>query len=56
MASAAYIGSGGSGKLDLDDAVFSEPFHGPLVHEAVRAELAAAAAAPPRPRRAPRWP
>ena len=27
--------------LDLDDAVFGERFHGPLVHEAVRAELAA---------------
>jgi large subunit ribosomal protein L4 len=40
MASAKYIG-GGSGSLDLDDAVFGEAFHGPLVHEAVRAELAA---------------
>ena len=40
MASAKYIG-GGSGTLDLDDAVFGERFHGPLVHEAVRAELAA---------------
>jgi large subunit ribosomal protein L4 len=39
-ASAKYIG-GGSGKLALDDAVFGESFHGPLVHEAVRAELAA---------------
>jgi large subunit ribosomal protein L4 len=37
---AKYIG-GGSGSLDLDDAVFGETFHGPLVHEAVRAELAA---------------
>ena len=27
------------GKVDLDDAVFGERFHGPLVHEAVRAEL-----------------
>ena len=27
--------------LSLDDAVFGERFHGPLVHEAVRAELAA---------------
>ena len=35
-----YIG-GGSGSLELDDAVFGEGFHGPLVHEAVRAELAA---------------
>jgi large subunit ribosomal protein L4 len=40
MAAAKYIG-GGSGTLDLDDAVFGERFHGPLVHEAVRAELAA---------------
>jgi large subunit ribosomal protein L4 len=40
MAAAKYIG-GGSGSLDLDDAVFGESFHGPLVHEAVRAELAA---------------
>ena len=38
-ASAKYIG-GGSGTLSLDDAVFGERFHGPLVHEAVRAELA----------------
>jgi large subunit ribosomal protein L4 len=35
-----YIG-GGTGTLALDDAVFGESFHGPLVHEAVRAELAA---------------
>ncbi len=41
MATVSFIGSGGSGALDLDDAVFSEPFHGPVVHEAVRAELAA---------------
>jgi large subunit ribosomal protein L4 len=41
MASTAkYIG-GGTGTLSLDDAVFGEHFHGPLVHEAVRAELAA---------------
>jgi large subunit ribosomal protein L4 len=39
-ASAKYIG-GGSGTLALDEAVFGERFHGPLVHEAVRAELAA---------------
>ncbi len=39
-ASAKYIG-GGSGTLSLDEAVFGERFHGPLVHEAVRAELAA---------------
>jgi large subunit ribosomal protein L4 len=40
MAAARYIG-GASGALELDDAVFGERFHGPLVHEAVRAELAA---------------
>jgi large subunit ribosomal protein L4 len=39
-ASAKYIGSG-SGTLALDESVFAERFHGPLVHEAVRAELAA---------------
>jgi large subunit ribosomal protein L4 len=39
-AAAKYIG-GGSGSLTLDDAVFGESFHGPIVHEAVRAELAA---------------
>ena len=39
-ASAKYIGEG-SGSLELDDAVFGESFHGALVHEAVRAELAA---------------
>jgi large subunit ribosomal protein L4 len=39
-ASVKYIGKG-SGTLALDDAVFAERFHGPLVHEAVRAELAA---------------
>jgi large subunit ribosomal protein L4 len=40
VAAARYIG-GGSGSLELDDSVFGEGFHGPLVHEAVRAELAA---------------
>jgi large subunit ribosomal protein L4 len=40
VASAKYIG-GGTGTLTLDDAVFGERFHGPIVHEAVRAELAA---------------
>jgi large subunit ribosomal protein L4 len=40
MAAAKYIGAG-TGSLDLDDAVFGERFHGPLVHETVRAELAA---------------
>jgi large subunit ribosomal protein L4 len=39
-ATAKYMG-GGTGTLSLDDAVFGERFHGPLVHEAVRAELAA---------------
>ncbi|HZC13719.1 MAG TPA: 50S ribosomal protein L4 [Thermoleophilaceae bacterium] len=39
-AQAKYIG-GASGGLDLDGEVFAESFHGPLVHEAVRAELAA---------------
>ena len=39
-ASAKYIGKG-SGTLALDDSVFAERFHGSLVHEAVRAELAA---------------
>ena len=48
-ASAKYIGRG-TGTLALDDAVFGERFHGPLVHEAVRAELARSAAAR-RPRR-----
>ena len=39
MPSAKFMA--GSGTLKLDDAVFGERFHGPLVHEAVRAELAA---------------
>jgi large subunit ribosomal protein L4 len=34
---APYIGK--AGKADLDAAVFGEPFHMALVHEAVRAEL-----------------
>jgi large subunit ribosomal protein L4 len=38
--SAKYIGEV-SDSLELDDAVFGESFHGSLVHEAVRAELAA---------------
>jgi large subunit ribosomal protein L4 len=37
---APYIGNK-QGKLALDESVFGESFHGPLVHEAVRAELAA---------------
>jgi large subunit ribosomal protein L4 len=36
---AARLGKQGS--VTLDEAVFAERFHGPLVHEAVRAELAA---------------
>lgn len=40
MPSAPYIGSK-SGSIELDEAVFGESFHGPLVHETVRAELAA---------------
>jgi len=39
MAVAKYID--GSGSIGLDDEVFGERFHGPLVHECVRAELAA---------------
>jgi large subunit ribosomal protein L4 len=37
MAEAPLIG--GDGSLALDEAVFGERFHGPIVHEAVRAEL-----------------
>jgi hypothetical protein len=33
-ATAKYIGKG-TGTLALDDSVFAERFHGPLVHEAV---------------------
>ena len=39
-ARAPYLGERG-GSLDLDEAVFGEPFHGPLLHETVRADLAA---------------
>jgi large subunit ribosomal protein L4 len=39
-AEAPFIGEA-KGKLSLDEAVFGERFHGPLVHETVRAELAA---------------
>ena len=35
--SAPYIGK--SGKVTLDDSVFGEEFHMPLVHETVKAEL-----------------
>jgi len=34
---APYVGK--TGKADLDEEVFAEPFHMALVHEAVRAEL-----------------
>src|SRR5919202_146749 len=37
--SAPYIGK--QGKVDLDEAIFGEPFQMALVHETVRAELAA---------------
>jgi large subunit ribosomal protein L4 len=37
--SAPYIGRDGT--VDLDEEVFGEPFHMPLVHETARAELAA---------------
>jgi large subunit ribosomal protein L4 len=39
MASAPRLA--GQGSVSLDDAVFGERFHGSLVHQAVRAELAA---------------
>lgn len=39
MADAPILG--GSGTATLDDAAFGAPFKGPLVHESVRAELAA---------------
>jgi large subunit ribosomal protein L4 len=37
MAKAPYLGK--SGDFDLDDAIFGEEFHMPLVHETVTAEL-----------------
>ena len=37
MATAPYLGRPGS--VELDEAVFGEPFHPALVHEAARAEL-----------------
>jgi large subunit ribosomal protein L4 len=37
MAKAPYLGK--KGTVDLDDAVFGQDFHMPLVHETVRAEL-----------------
>jgi large subunit ribosomal protein L4 len=39
MAEAPILGA--SAKATLDDAAFGAPFNGPLVHESVRAELAA---------------
>jgi large subunit ribosomal protein L4 len=39
MADAPILGSGGTAKLD--DGAFAQAFNGPLVHESVRAELAA---------------
>jgi len=39
MASAPVLG--GTNKVELDDAAFGAEFHEPLVHESVRAELAA---------------
>src|SRR3954463_8134808 len=37
MAKAPYLGKDGS--VDLDDEIFGEEFHMPVVHETVRAEL-----------------
>src|SRR3954467_13802106 len=37
MAKAPYLGKDGT--VDLDDAIFGEEFHMPVVHETVRAEL-----------------
>jgi large subunit ribosomal protein L4 len=37
MPSVPYLGK--SGTVDLDDAIFGEEFHMPLVHETVRAEM-----------------
>src|SRR5881398_1888402 len=39
MASAPVLG--GTNKVELDDAAFGAEFHEPLVHESVRAEMAA---------------
>src|SRR3954447_2716939 len=41
MADARKLGGAASAKGKLDDAAFGVPFNGPLVHESVRAELAA---------------
>jgi large subunit ribosomal protein L4 len=40
MPTAPYLEQGAR-TLDLDEGVFGEPFHGSLVHQAVRSELAA---------------
>ena len=41
MADAPILGGKASDKAKLDDSAFGAPFNGPLVHESVRAELAA---------------
>jgi large subunit ribosomal protein L4 len=41
MADARKLGGAASAKVKLDDAAFGAAFNGPLVHESVRAELAA---------------
>src|SRR6476619_8291075 len=41
MADARKLGGAASAKVKLDDKAFGAPFNGPLVHESVRAELAA---------------
>ncbi len=39
MASASRLGGGSEATVDLPAEIFEAPFNGPLVHEAVRAEL-----------------
>jgi large subunit ribosomal protein L4 len=41
MPSAPILGSAKNETVDLDESVFGAPFHEPIVHETVRAELAA---------------
>jgi large subunit ribosomal protein L4 len=41
MADAPILGAAKSKKVSLDETAFGAPFNGPLVHESVRAELAA---------------
>src|SRR6059036_3382019 len=41
MADARILGGAASAKVKLDDAAFGVDFNGPLVHESVRAEMAA---------------